>query len=291
MIEIEDLSKQFKKDVWAIRNLNLTIPTGMFGLLGPNAAGKTTLMQILATLLNPTSGTVRINGRPLSDAEEIRQIIGYLPQFIEIYPHMTGYDFLDYIGVMKGMNDPRLRKSAIDAILEKVNLQTKAKDKVRTYSGGMKQRLGIAQALLASPEILIVDEPTAGLDPEERIRFRHLLSEFSIKRTVLLSTHIVSDIESSCQRLAVMKQGVLAFVGSQRQLQARAEGKVWQVEVKEEQFLRLVGNPEIQLIHSRRIPGGIQCKLIASDSPTANALSLSPSLEDGYLALIGGEAS
>ncbi|GIP35495.1 ABC transporter ATP-binding protein [Paenibacillus sp. J2TS4] len=292
MIEIHNLSKQFKKDEWAIRKLDLTIPTGMFGLLGPNGAGKTTFMRILATLLHPTTGTITMNGRSLSNAEEVRQIIGYLPQFFEIYPQLTGYEFLDYAAVMKGIRDKEQRKSQIVEILKTVNLQNKAKHKVKTYSGGMKQRLGIAQALLASPEVLIVDEPTVGLDPEERIRFRNLLAEFSINRTVLLSTHFVADIESSCERLAVMKQGELAFSGTQQQLQACAQDKVWQAELAEEEYLQLLRMKNIQLVHSRRTAGGMECKWITDEEPPfRQAAPIPPSLEDGYLSVIGGEAS
>lgn len=292
MIVIDHLSKKFKKGDWALRELTLTIPTGMFGLLGPNGAGKTTLMRILATLLPSSSGQIDMNHQSLTKhPEAIRKAIGYLPQYFQIYPQLTGYEFMEHVAVMKGISDSRERRRDIEVLLEKVNLTDKAFKKVKTYSGGMKQRLGIAQAMLASPEILIIDEPTAGLDPEEKVRLRNVLSEFSVNRTILLSTHIVADIESSCQQLAVLNKGRLAFQGTQEQLQQRADGYVWQVELSESDYSRLLETETIQLLHSRRTPSGMVCKLI-SDQPSCLSLShavpLTPTLEDGYLAVIGG---
>lgn len=287
MIEIKQLSKQYKKNEWALNELNLTIENGMFGLLGPNGAGKTTLIRILATLLKPTSGEVIMNGRSLRQADEIRKQIGYLPQFFQIYPQISGYDFLDYVGVMKGIQDKKRRRSEIEVLLEKLNLTAKGSKKVGTYSGGMKQRLGIAQALLGEPEILIVDEPTTGLDPEERVRFRNLLAQYSRDRIVILSTHIVSDIESSCRQLAVLNKGEIALSGDLTDVQSYAEGKVWEMNVSEHSLGTL---DAMQVVSTRRNEGGyITCKVIAEDQPSSDAISLTPTLEDGYLALIGGE--
>ncbi|WHX48459.1 ATP-binding cassette domain-containing protein [Paenibacillus woosongensis] len=176
MIKINHLYKMYRKGHMALDDVNLTIGEGMVGLLGPNGAGKTSLMRILATLIRPSSGDALIHGVSLKNAEDIRKMIGYLPQQFQVYPQLTGAEFLDYVAVMKGMSDPRKRKAEISRLLEEVNLAEKGNKRIRTYSGGMRRRLGIAQALLGSPQVLIVDEPTAGLDPEERVRFRNLLS-------------------------------------------------------------------------------------------------------------------
>ena len=231
MITIEHLSKNYRKGPWALLDVSLTFDKGMTGLLGPNGAGKSTLMRILAALETPTSGQVMINGLPLSRSEEIREMIGYLPQFFHIYPQMTGRDYLEYVGIMKGLTNKAARRKEISQLLEMVNLQEQADRKVRTYSGGMKQRLGIAQALMGSPDILIVDEPTAGLDPQERVRFRNMLTRFSLERTVILSTHIVADIESNCRRVAVMNRGSLLTAGNLEHLREFGRGYVWEVEL------------------------------------------------------------
>lgn len=283
MITIEHLSKTYRKGAWALLDVSLTFDKGMTGLLGPNGAGKTTLMRILATLLAPTSGQVTINGIPLGRPEEIRNMIGYLPQHFHIYPQMTGRDYLDYVGVMKGLSDPALRRKEISKLLEMVNLQEKADKKVRTYSGGMKQRIGIAQALLGSPDVLIVDEPTSGLDPQERVRFRNMLTRFSINRTVLLSTHIVADIESNCRRVAVMNQGCLLMSGDLEELQACGEGYVWEAVLSPAQFAAV--DPAI-IISTRTVPEGIVCRMTGDDSPLSGAVRIEPTLEDGYLALL-----
>jgi ABC-2 type transport system ATP-binding protein len=199
---------------------------------------------------------------------------------------LTALEFLDYVGVMKGLSNAKLRRNEIDLLLSKVNLTDKATKKVKTFSGGMKQRLGIAQALLGNPSVLIVDEPTAGLDPEERVRFRNLLAQFSIERTVILSTHIVADIESSCNQVAVLNQGKLALSGTLKQLRACADNKVWEFEVTDEEFAALSG---VQIIASHRADSGaLTCKGISAQQPSSTAIPLVPTLEDGYLALIGG---
>ncbi|WJH35878.1 ABC transporter ATP-binding protein [Paenibacillus sp. CC-CFT747] len=285
MIQLHQLSKSYKTNEWALRKLDLTIGKGMFGLLGPNGAGKTTLMRILATLMRPTEGTGTVNGRPLTKPEEIREIVGYLPQYFQIYPQLTGREFLEYAAVMKGIGDRGERKRQIAGLLDKVNLTDKANRKIKSYSGGMKQRLGIAQALLGSPEVIIVDEPTAGLDPEERVRFRHLLGELSLQRIVILSTHIVADIESSCQQAAVLSRGSLRFCGSLEELQAHGENRVWEMTVSEREF---AGLSPLPIVASRRTGSGIHCRIISPEAPAADAVTVPPTLEDGYLALIGG---
>lgn len=284
MIEIDSLSKKYRKHQ-ALRNIELSIDNGMFGLLGPNGAGKTTLMRILATLLKPSSGEASINGRSLKkQPDEIRSMIGYLPQHFQIYQQLSGRDFLDYVGVMKGIRDRKWRQQEIDRLLEAVNLREPSAKKVKTYSGGMRQRLGIAQALMGDPDVLIVDEPTAGLDPEERVRFRNLLARFSAERTVILSTHIVADIENSCEKLAVLNHGEVAMTGSLDDLERHAEGKVWEATLSNEQFARI---PSSQIISTRRSREGVTCRLIADRKPMDKAKLQEPTLEDGYLALIG----
>lgn len=225
-IVIENLSKRYGKKE-AIKNLSLKIPSGMYGLLGKNGAGKTSLMRILAALSVPTNGDIWLNGVSIKETTKIREMVGYLPQDFSMYKSMTVFGAMDYLGLLSDIPEG-IRKERIDELLEKVNLKNNAKTKIKALSGGMKRRLGIAQALLHNPEILIVDEPTAGLDPEERIRFRKLLSDFAHDRDdriVLLSTHIVSDIESTCDGVAVLNDGRLIFHGSTEELIRLADGK------------------------------------------------------------------
>ncbi|MCV4235625.1 ABC transporter ATP-binding protein [Virgibacillus sp. LDC1] len=283
MITIEHLSKTYRKGAWALLDVSLQLDKGMTGLLGPNGAGKTTLMRILATLLTPTSGQVRVNGISIGRPEEIRQMIGYLPQHFHIYPQLTGRDYLDYVAAMKGITERGARQKEISRLLEMVNLQGKADKKVRTYSGGMKQRLGIAQALLGSPDILIVDEPTSGLDPQERVRFRNVLTRFSIDRTVLLSTHIVADIESNCRRIAVMNKGRLAMNGSLAELQACGKGQVWEAVMSPDEFALI---DPMSVVSTRTVPEGVLCRFIGQAAPVAGAFPADPTLEDGYLSLL-----
>jgi ABC-2 type transport system ATP-binding protein len=212
-IEIKGLSKNFRK-VKALHDVSLEMGEGIFGLLGQNGAGKTTLLQILATLLPQTSGAVTICSLDISRHREIRRIIGYLPQYFDFYPGMRVPEVLDYLGLLSGMDDTAARRARIDEVLCSLNLEDERRKKVKALSGGMKRRLGIAQAILHDPKVLIVDEPTAGLDPVERIRFRELLSQLSVGRIVLLSTHIVEDVEKLCDRMAVLHKGELVFSGA-----------------------------------------------------------------------------
>jgi ABC-2 type transport system ATP-binding protein len=211
-IIIENLSKNFN-EVRALKNVSLHIEKGMFGLIGRNGAGKTTLMRILATLLNKSGGNVSVCGVPAENPKEIRKLIGYLPQDFSVYPNMRVYEAMDYLGVLSGLSKP-VRKERITELLGKVNLSSSRRLKVKALSGGMKRRLGIAQALLHDPQVLIVDEPTAGLDPEERVRFRNLLCEIAGERIVLLSTHIVEDIEKTCEKIAILNRGELIYNGT-----------------------------------------------------------------------------
>lgn len=289
MIHMHNVSKSYGKNKQALKSVHLEIGHGMFGLLGPNGAGKSTLLRMLATLLKPTSGTITIDGCDLArEADTIRRMIGYLPQSFQAHPQMTGRQFLDYVAIMKGIGSGKERKRHVDELLEQVNLADKASLAVKTYSGGMRQRIGIAQALIGSPQVLIVDEPTAGLDPEERVRFRNLLNRFSRERTVILSTHIVGDIETSCTQLAVMSRGEVLYAGHPQGLVKIAEGQVWEAELSDNEFTEFEPS---QIVGARRTATGVRCRIVSSSPPVPHAASGVPTLEDGYLALIGGERS
>ena len=228
-VTIHQLTKAYRGKVQALKGVDLAIPSGMFGLLGPNGAGKTTLMRILAGILRPTSGTLHVgpyDGTTEHGRAAIKRVLGYLPQDLGVYPDLSAREFLDYIALLKGLDNPRQRKQRVAQMLELVSLSDVAGRKLKTFSGGMKRRVGIAQALLNDPQFLIVDEPTAGLDPEERIRFRNLLSELGGDRVVLLSTHIVEDIAQTCRNLAVLHTGRVLFQGTSADLVAAAAGKV-----------------------------------------------------------------
>ena len=229
-IEIKNVSKFYGKKQ-ALNDVSLTINTGMFGLLGRNGAGKTTLMKTLATLHNIQNGSISVCGIPIENAKEIREITGYLPQDFSMYPKMSVYESLDYLGTLSGM-PKSLRKERIEMLLNQVNLSSHSTKKVRALSGGMKRRLGIAQALLHDPKVLIVDEPTAGLDPEERIRFRNLLSDAAKDRIVILSTHIVGDIEASCENIAILNDGKILWKGTVSELISNANNKVYTVQIQ-----------------------------------------------------------
>lgn len=284
-IKINDLSKKYGRSFEALKGITLNIKRGMFGLLGPNGAGKTTLMQTLATLQPPTSGEVSIGDYVLGkDDQAIRQILGYLPQEFGLYKKLTGYEYLDYVALMKGIKNGRQRKEEVTDVLEKVNLTNQAKKKVGGYSGGMKQRIGIAQALLGSPELIIVDEPTAGLDPEERIRFRNLLSDLSAERIVILSTHIVADIESSCTQLAILNRGTIVFDGTQEELLKQVENKIWHGTVDDGQFTEL--RQQTKMISARKVIGGQEVRVLAQSEPFAGAELARVGLEDAYMGVM-----
>ncbi|MCY6957181.1 ABC transporter ATP-binding protein [Clostridium brassicae] len=282
-ITINNLGKSYgKKEV--LKEINLEIEEGMFGLLGPNGAGKTTLMRILTTLIPKNQGNIKINNIDISNKKEIRKTIGYLPQDFSIYPTMSVYEALDYLALLAGIKNRNIRKERIEYLLQKVNLENHKNTKVRALSGGMKRRLGIAQAILHHPKIIIVDEPTAGLDPEERIRFRNLLRDFSEGRIVILSTHIVEDVEFTCENLAVLNNGGLLYTGKVKELLQDAEGYVWTVNIKREE-LDSVRN-EYQIISTVSEGDLIKLRLISKDKPFENANSVKPSIEDAYMKLM-----
>jgi ABC-2 type transport system ATP-binding protein len=228
-IILKDVSKFYGKKQ-ALNNINLEIEKGMFGLLGRNGAGKTTLMKSIATLLSLSSGNITVCGISVNEGSKIREMIGYLPQDFSMYSNMSAYEAMDYLGVLSGL-DKKSRKERIPEMLSKVNLNNNMKTKVKAMSGGMRRRLGIAQAILHNPKVLIVDEPTAGLDPEERVRFRNLLSEIAEDRIVILSTHIVGDIESTCENIAVMDEGKIIFKGSVIELLDKANGNIYEAKI------------------------------------------------------------
>lgn len=284
-IEISALYKEYRGGVKALQDLNLTISGGMFGLLGPNGAGKTTLMRTLAGILRPTSGSIRVgpyDGTTERGRDEIKGTLGYLPQDLGMYPDLSAREFLDYVAILKGVPDRQARRQQVEELLEMVALSNVANRKLKTYSGGMKRRVGIAQALVNNPEFIIVDEPTAGLDPEERIRFRNLLSDLGGQRTVLLSTHIVEDIAQTCQNLAVMRAGRVVFQGTLSQLLQQAQGRVWQMSLptgeRPDKALTVVS-----VLHNGPL---VLYRIVSEEAPAPNALAVEPSLEDGYIWLM-----
>ena len=281
-IKITDLSKNFGSKQ-ALKNISLDINQGMFGLLGPNGAGKTTLMKIISTLLKKNCGEVTVCGIPVEKSSEIRELIGYLPQDFSMYGNMNAYEALDYLATLSGMKKSE-RKTKVPELLEKVNLLEQRKTKVKAMSGGMKRRLGIAQSMIHDPKVIIVDEPTAGLDPEERVRFRNLLCEIAKDRIVLLSTHIVGDIEATCEEIAVLNQGEIVFRGTVRELLKLVENKVYTLEIS---------TSELDMMKERYLVTGIltsgslaKVKLIADEKPFESATLCSADVEDAYMYLM-----
>lgn len=281
-IVINNLSKNYGKKT-ALENVSVTIHSGMYGLLGRNGAGKTSLMRILATLSVPSSGEISMNDIPIKETAKIREIVGYLPQDFSFYRNMSVYDAMDYLGLLSSIPD-KVRKERISALLEQVNLKENMRTKVKALSGGMKRRLGIAQALLHNPQILIVDEPTAGLDPEERIRFRNLLSEFAEDRIVILSTHISSDVESSCENIGVLDNGRMIWCGGTEELVKQAEGKVYLISAaKEKDKLIKEKYTVLNIIASG---SGTQYRVLSDTPPEEKHILQDPTLEDGYMYLL-----
>ncbi len=269
----------------AVDGVNLNISEGMFGLLGRNGAGKTTLMKILATLHNPTAGEVTVNGIDIKETRKIRSMTGYLPQDFSMYGSMTAYEAMDYLGTLSGMKKEE-RKERIPELLEKVNLSANHRTKVKAMSGGMRRRLGIAQAILHNPQVLIVDEPTAGLDPEERVRFRNLLCEIAQDRIVILSTHIVGDIEATCEDIAVLDSGKLIFRGTVRELIEMAEGKVYTAEISRMELEELKATHIVTAILSKGSMAEVRF-LSETGTPFEKAVLIEPNAEDAYLYLMG----
>jgi len=285
-IMISNLTKKFGTKT-VLDNINLEIPSGMFGLLGRNGAGKTTLMRILTTLLIKDEGSVTICGIPIENTKDIRKMVGYLPQDFSMYPNMTVYEAMDYLGVLSEIPKQQ-RKKIILKLLDKVNLYDCQKVRVKALSGGMKRRLGIAQAIMHAPKILIVDEPTAGLDPEERIRFRNLLCEIAKDRIVILSTHIVGDIEATCENIAVLNNGKVIYKGTTGKLTEFASGKVYTITVPQKDL----NNIKDKYIVTSMLSQGsnISLRILADNKPFDNAIPCDSTIEEGYMLLMGGQA-
>lgn len=288
-IEIKQLNKIYKGNVHALRNVDLTIPGGMFGLLGHNGAGKTTLMRILAGILHPTNGNIKIgsyDGTTERGRNAVKRVLGYLPQDLGMYPDLTAREFLDYIGILKGLDHRTMRRSRVDQLLEMVALSDVAGRKLKGFSGGMKRRVGIAQALLNDPQLLIVDEPTAGLDPEERIRFRNLLSDLAGERTVLLSTHIVEDIAQTCQNIALMKSGEAIFQGTVTQMLQMTQEKTWLLTTtgpKPQGDFTVVSTLNMGTTIQYRVVGEYNEMQRLSMQANIQVEKAQPGLEDGYV--------
>jgi ABC-type multidrug transport system ATPase subunit len=281
MLIIEEVSKAWRGGVYGVRDLNLDARPGVLGLLGPNGAGKTTLMQMLATLTRPTKGRIVFDGTDVArNPDAVRRRLGYLPQDFGVYDNLTALELLEYIARLKGIRS----RARVHEMLELVNLHTVANRRVGGFSGGMRQRLGIAQALLGDPDLVIVDEPTAGLDPEERVRFRNLLSGLSGRRLVIVSTHIVSDIESIAGEIAVVRQGGLVASGPPEALLRRAAGATWEAVLTSAEFER--ERQRLTVSSLVRRSDGVHVRLVAQQQPLAGAESVEPDLEDAYLALM-----
>lgn len=279
-LSIRDVTKQYRRGVIALRGFRLELKPGVLGLLGPNGAGKTTLMSILATITRPTGGTVLWNGTDIArQPDALRRVLGYLPQDFGVYPNLNAVEFLEYLAAVKGLTAGAARRR-IDELLELVNLTDVRKRPLGGFSGGMRQRVGIAQALLNDPELLIVDEPTAGLDPEERVRFRNLLTELSGERIVILSTHIVSDVEAAATDIALIAKGELVAHASPEELLTRVEGRAWEWVIPSAE---LTAARQRYLISSTtRRTDGVHARVLR-DVPPPGALAVTPNLEDAYL--------
>jgi len=284
---IDSVGKQYGRSVWGLREFSLTLRPGIVGLLGPNGAGKSTLMRIVATVARPTTGRVTWNGVDLSrDPDSVRRVLGYLPQDFGVYPNLSAVEFLEYLAAAKGLG-ARLARERIAGLLELVHLTAVARRPLGGFSGGMRQRVGIAQALLNDPRLLIVDEPTAGLDPEERMRFRNLLSELSGERIVILSTHIVSDVEAVATHIALIARGRLVAHDSPEALLRAAAGRAWEWVIPSDAL------PEVKAVH--RVSGalrrgdGVHVRIVSHESPDPAARPTEPTLEDAYLWAVARE--
>jgi ABC-type multidrug transport system ATPase subunit len=281
MLQIKDLSKTYANGTKALNGVTLDIPEGMFGLLGPNGAGKSSLMRTIATLQDADAGSITLDGLDvLKEKEQVRRILGYLPQEFGVYPSMSAEDMLDHFASLKGLHNAKERKEVVKALLEQTNLYNVRKKNLSGYSGGMKQRFGIAQALLGNPRLIIVDEPTAGLDPAERSRFHNLLSEIGEKVVVILSTHIVEDVSDLCTKMAIIHKGRVLKAGNPAEVVEEAKGKIWQAIVEKPEVPSL--QVQYNIISSRLFAGKVVVRAFADELPSADFEPVSPSLEDVY---------
>ena len=279
MLELQDVTKTFGKQATAVADLSLRLAPGVVGLIGHNGAGKTTLMQMIATLTKPSSGRILLDGVDIvAKPETMRRRLGYLPQDFGVYRNVSALEFMQYFAALKGVRDPaRIRR-----LLELVNLHDQAQRQASTFSGGMLRRLGIAQALLNDPDVLVVDEPTAGLDPEERLRFRNLLAELGFNKLVIISTHIVSDVESIAGQLAIMRKGRLVACDTPDAILGRARGQVWSANVDNDEYERLRASTHV--LHAARQDGRMQLRIAHPGQPCAGAQPSEPSLEEALMA-------
>ena len=285
-LTVTNLGKQYRRDFWGLKDFSLEIKPGILGLLGPNGAGKSTFMRMLATITRPTDGRILWNDVDVvKSPDTLRAALGYLPQDFGVYPNLNAIEFLEYMAAIKGL-DAGSTKKRIEELLQVVNLVEAAKRPLGGYSGGMRQRVGIAQALLNDPQLLIVDEPTVGLDPEERVRFRNLLSDLSGERIVILSTHIVSDVEATATHIVLINKGQLLREAAPEELLHQLAGKVWEWMVKSDDL------PALKQKHivsgTIRRSDGVQVRVVSKSKPEASAQNTSPNLEDAYLHFIGG---
>ena len=284
-LKINDLSKTYKNGVQALKNVDLTISTGMFGLLGPNGAGKSTLMRTIATLQKADKGTICLNGWDvLNEKDRVRRILGYLPQDFGVYPDVTAEQMLNHVAVLKGLSKKKERKEIVRQLLIQTNLMDVKKQKLGSFSGGMKQRFGIAQALLGNPGLIVVDEPTAGLDPEERNRFLNLLSEISENIIVILSTHIVDDVKELCRQMAIIHLGEVLLTGSPERLINRIKGKIWEKIIKKQEFDAY--DSRLSIILTRLFAGNVLIHVLSDAPPDPGFESVRPELEDVYFSTI-----
>ncbi|MGX7668457.1 ABC transporter ATP-binding protein [Flavobacterium pedocola] len=281
---IKNLQKTYGNGVKAIDGISLEIHNGMFGLLGPNGAGKSSLMRTLVGLQSADSGQILFNGvNVLENPDFIKKQLGFLPQDFGVYPKVSAYDLLNHLAVLKGVTDSKERKDQILSLLEKVNLFTHRKKEVHTFSGGMRQRFGVAQSLLGNPKIIIVDEPTAGLDPEERNRFNSLLSEIGEDRIVILSTHLVEDVRNLCSKMAIMNEGKVLLQGNPTDLIQRLEGKIWRKQIQKQELTYFKN--EYSVISSQFTAGKMNINVF-SGQPLFDFQSVNPGLEDVYFSTL-----
>jgi ABC-2 type transport system ATP-binding protein len=281
-LTISGLSKTYPNGVCALKNLSLSVGNNMFGLLGPNGAGKSSLMRTIATLQDPDTGSIDLDGmNVLTQKNEVRKVLGYLPQEFGVYPKMSAVDMLNHLAILKGVTGRGERKEMVEALLQQTNLWEARNKALSTYSGGMKQRFGIAQALLASPRLIIVDEPTAGLDPAERNRFLNLLSSIGRDVTVILSTHIVDDVRELCPRMAIIASGEVLLEGSPNEALAALDGQIWSRVVATDDELRAL-EKELNIVSTHLVGGQHEIRVFSPGSPGAGFRAAASGLEDVY---------
>ena len=287
-LEIKNLSKTYDNGVKAMKDVNLSIGKGMFGLLGPNGAGKSTLMRTIATLQDADAGTVHFGDVDVAkEPEALRKILGYLPQEFGVYPSVTAEEVLNHIADLKGIANKKERKAVVEALLQKINLYDVRKKKLGTYSGGMKQRFGIGQALLGDPQLIIADEPTAGLDPIERNRFYNLLSEIGENIVVILSTHIVEDVSTLCNDMAIIGDGEVLLTGSPEEIEASLDGKLWELQIEKSELTSY--ESEFNVISSCFHMGKLIITVVADEQPSEKFTAKVPALEDAYFNVLSNQ--